>query len=505
MNLSNHFVFQSRRIYRIASEFWTVSITAACRFAALGIRAAAFALGLGALFSAQAFGIPFFGTPIAVPGAFEAENFDLGGEGVAYHDNVPGNAGGQYRLNEDVDIIVSSDPLGGGYVVNNFETGEWLAYTINVAASAQYDIELRASSAFSTCAFHIEVDGQNVTGTVSVPNTGDWNTFQWVGKTGVPLAAGQHVLKIVADQQYFNLNSIMTVVTPLPFASANLLFGSDFEGAVALSAPSDCWGTGCWQNIIGTDSITGFAWPPNIWGGGPTHFQMITATTVGATTIDNYTVNQIQTVTGHDGNPTQALFSQIKQGGGFTQDPLMAQPAVEPGDRYISYWIKYQPDFANLMQVGPVGTGGWNWRVVFEWKTGGDYRVNAMIKRDPYINNGNLFWHIQGDNEANGGYPPTGVYTIFWQSDNTQVPVSGGEWIKFEVFWHRSSGNDGRVWMAANGQVLVDHYGPNMGSNNASINRIMMPNLYSSTSYPIYQWVDDVQIWDGFPSDAAPH
>ncbi len=114
MNFSNHFVFQSRRIHRIASEFWTVSITAACRFAALGIRAAAFALGLGALFSAQAFGIPFFGTPIAVPGTFEAENFDLGGEGVAYHDNVPGNAGGQYRLNEDVDIIVSSDPLGGG-------------------------------------------------------------------------------------------------------------------------------------------------------------------------------------------------------------------------------------------------------------------------------------------------------------------------------------------------------------------------------------------------------
>src|SRR5438046_5917783 len=83
---------------------------------------------------------PYSGTPIAVPGSFEAENFDLGGEGIAYHDNVPGNIGGQYRLNEDVDIILSSDSLGGGYVVNNFETGEWLAYTIDVAASAQYDI-----------------------------------------------------------------------------------------------------------------------------------------------------------------------------------------------------------------------------------------------------------------------------------------------------------------------------------------------------------------------------
>src|SRR5437762_11755686 len=66
---------------------------------------------------------PYTGTPIAVPGSFEAENFDLGGEGVAYHDYTPGNQGGAYRLTEDVDIVVSSDALGGGYVVNNFETG----------------------------------------------------------------------------------------------------------------------------------------------------------------------------------------------------------------------------------------------------------------------------------------------------------------------------------------------------------------------------------------------
>src|SRR6266480_1905741 len=52
---------------------------------------------------------PYTGTPIAVPGSFEAENFDLGGEGVAYHDNTPGNQGGNYRLTEDVDIVVSSD------------------------------------------------------------------------------------------------------------------------------------------------------------------------------------------------------------------------------------------------------------------------------------------------------------------------------------------------------------------------------------------------------------
>lgn len=151
---------------------------------------------------------PYTGTPIALPGTFEAENFDRGGEGAAYHDSSKGNAGGQYRTGEDVDIIVSPDSSGGGYVVNNFAAGEWLTYTVNVAAAGQYDIELRASSTYSTSAFHVEINGKNVTGSVTVPNTGSWSTFQWTGKKGITLAAGKHLLRIVADQQYFNLNSI---------------------------------------------------------------------------------------------------------------------------------------------------------------------------------------------------------------------------------------------------------------------------------------------------------
>src|SRR5439155_524863 len=174
---------------------------------------------------------PYSGTPMPVPATFEAEDFDRGGEGVAYHDNVKGNAGGQYRTSEDVDIIVSSDSAGGGYVVDNFETGEWLAYTVNVASSAQYDIELRVSSAFPNSAFHIEIDGVNVTGSVLVPNTGGWSNFQWVGKQGVPLTTGVHVLKIIADQQYFDLNSIrvLSSPTPTPYSGVPIAIPGTFE------------------------------------------------------------------------------------------------------------------------------------------------------------------------------------------------------------------------------------------------------------------------------------
>src|SRR5438552_15002181 len=186
---------------------------------------------------------PYTGTPIAVPGSFEAEYFDLGDEGVAYHDNTPGNQGGQYRITEDVDNVVSYDALGGGYVVNNFETGEWLAYTINVAASAQYNIEIRASSEFANSAFHVEIDGQDVTGPIIVPNTGGWSAFQWVGKQGVPIAAGKHVLKIFADQQYFNLNSIRVTAadTQAPSVPENLraIVVSSSQIDLAWNAASD--------------------------------------------------------------------------------------------------------------------------------------------------------------------------------------------------------------------------------------------------------------------------
>jgi len=147
---------------------------------------------------------PYGGAPWAIPGVVQAENFDVGGEGVAYHDTTPGNQGGQYRMDVDVDIIADS----GRYVINNFQTGEWLEYTINVTATGVYRIEVLVSSQFSTSRFRMALDGQNVTGSLSVPNTGSWHTFQWVGASGVGLTMGLHVLRVYADQQYFNLDAI---------------------------------------------------------------------------------------------------------------------------------------------------------------------------------------------------------------------------------------------------------------------------------------------------------
>jgi len=156
---------------------------------------------------------PYSGTPIVVPASFPAENFDRGGQGVAYHDTTKGNAGGQYRPNEDVDIIQSCDPAGGGYVINNFADGEWLNYTINVPVSGNYAIGIRASSNYPSGGFRMEVNGVNVTGTIASLNTGNWCSFKSFSKR-VALKAGVHVLTLRAVQQYFNVNSINVVAVP---------------------------------------------------------------------------------------------------------------------------------------------------------------------------------------------------------------------------------------------------------------------------------------------------
>jgi hypothetical protein len=178
---------------------------------------------------------PFFGYPFPIPGYLEAENFDRGGEGVGYHDNTPANQGGEfrqggeYRPQEGVDLFVSPDPLDGGYVVSFFENGEWLGYTIDVPRSGDYQIELRVvTSGFPDTAFHVEVDGVDVTGSVVLPDTGPINSYQWLGRTTIPLAKGKRFLKIVSDRQFFDLNAIR-------IGQGAVKFSCSFE-----NAPADC-------------------------------------------------------------------------------------------------------------------------------------------------------------------------------------------------------------------------------------------------------------------------
>jgi hypothetical protein len=140
---------------------------------------------------------PFGGARAIVPGTIEAENFDEGGEGVAYHDTTGGNSGGQYRQT-DVDIQPTTDS-GGGFSIGYVTASEWLAYSIAVNTTGTYLLQTRVASLSGGGSFHIEVDGIDVTGSLAIPNTGGWQTWQTVTRSGVSLTAGPHLMRVVFD------------------------------------------------------------------------------------------------------------------------------------------------------------------------------------------------------------------------------------------------------------------------------------------------------------------
>ncbi len=148
---------------------------------------------------------PFYGSPMAVPGLIEVEDFDLGQEGEAYHDTDAGNAGGAYRTDVDVDIEACAE---GGYDVGWINPGEWLEYTVNVAASGNYTFEVRVASLSSGGTFHIEFDGADVTGPVAAPVSGDWQAWTTVQIPDVPLSAGEQVMRFYSESDGYNLNYI---------------------------------------------------------------------------------------------------------------------------------------------------------------------------------------------------------------------------------------------------------------------------------------------------------
>jgi len=138
----------------------------------------------------------------ALPGIIQAEDFDDGG----YWDSTPGNNGGVYRTS-DVDMQATTD-AGGGYNVGWIASGEWLEYTVSVPTAGYYNLSARVATIYSSRAFRILVNGADVTGSVAVPNTGGWQTWQTVTRPRVHLAAGTHRLRWVALTSSFNLNWI---------------------------------------------------------------------------------------------------------------------------------------------------------------------------------------------------------------------------------------------------------------------------------------------------------
>ncbi|HTP85864.1 MAG TPA: family 16 glycosylhydrolase [Bryobacteraceae bacterium] len=130
--------------------------------------------------------------PASIPGIIEAEDYDTGGEGVAWHIAKTRPTGKSYR-SDAADIRAIP---GGGHAVY-VEPGDWLRYTVDVKKGGMYTLELRtAHNKGSDPEIRAFCDGKDVTGSITVPYTGGIANRITLTRPGVMLQAGQHVFKL---------------------------------------------------------------------------------------------------------------------------------------------------------------------------------------------------------------------------------------------------------------------------------------------------------------------
>jgi len=151
--------------------------------------------------------LPYTGSPIALPGNFQAAHYDIFeggiGNGIAYQDMTAQNEG-NFRENEHVDA--QTNATEGNYV-GWVAGGEWLEFTVDVQQAGNYQLVFRYASGNSAGGgpLRIESDGQTVKSDITVGTTGNWNT--WASKTvgDIPLKSGQQVLRLYFEGGEFNI------------------------------------------------------------------------------------------------------------------------------------------------------------------------------------------------------------------------------------------------------------------------------------------------------------
>ena len=201
------------------------------------------------LASAYLGAVPTDGVPV------QAEFFNHGGLAVAYSNVNSTSPGGKFRNGETVGVIASTD-VAGGFAVGSTRAGDWLDYTVSVATTGTYRLDLRYAATAAATARAV-VDGVTSTGSVALASTaGKWATAT---KAGLSLSAGTHVVRVFVDAgspslEWFQLTNAAAVP---PSAATQLAAVATAPTTVAVT-----WGnTSATQTGVKVQrSLDGLSW-----------------------------------------------------------------------------------------------------------------------------------------------------------------------------------------------------------------------------------------------------
>ncbi|CAM9118842.1 unnamed protein product, partial [Laminaria digitata] len=183
-------------------------------------------------------GDPWGGVAATVPGVVQAEEFDMGGEGVAYSDSSEGNNKGAFRPHEDVDINAMDDGFNVGYV----SVGEYLRYTVDVTQKIDnVFFNFRVASADGLGSFRIVSGGTgcddyttDLSGLVKVPSTGGNIRYQDLAVNGNGtggLRAQETKIWLCIESKSFNIDYFTMSKTATAFDAHS---GGPYGGTSAM-------------------------------------------------------------------------------------------------------------------------------------------------------------------------------------------------------------------------------------------------------------------------------
>ena len=141
---------------------------------------------------------------ITIPGTLQAENFDSGADGIAFHDSDSRNEGiTTYRNNGGGIVRVGSSGYGLGYT----KTGEWLEYTVNVTEAGLYSFDAYVSSDNFDGVFQLSA-GNSSPVSLTVPSTTGFDTYKSLHGR-VTLQEGTQVFRLTFATGGFNIDRIL--------------------------------------------------------------------------------------------------------------------------------------------------------------------------------------------------------------------------------------------------------------------------------------------------------
>jgi hypothetical protein len=164
---------------------------------------------------------PFGGSPFDVSddAKLELEDFDLGGQGVAYNHDEDGNPKSNYRPGDLVEVAAKSD-ASNGHAVGYNRNGEWLEYTVDIIDAGSYDLILSYATGSNNAGdLRVKLDGATIGTFTNLSNTGSYGSFDAITLNDVDLPSGEKVLRLEIIGSAFDLDAITfdrNTVTPPP-------------------------------------------------------------------------------------------------------------------------------------------------------------------------------------------------------------------------------------------------------------------------------------------------